>query len=76
MNRTCPGAHEVEVDKLGRILIPEHLKEAAGLSKKVVLAGVFNRVELWSEEAWEEYRKRSEEDATEIAEKLGEIGAY
>lgn len=70
------GAHEVEVDKLGRILIPEHLKEAAGLGKKVVLAGVFNRIELWNEEAWEEYRKRSEEDASEIAEKLGEIGAY
>ena len=70
------GAAEVEVDKLGRILVPEYLKEAGGLERKVVLAGVFNRIELWDEDAWEEYREKSAGSAQDIAEQLGEIGAY
>lgn len=70
------GAAEVEVDKLGRILVPDYLKEAAGLEHKVVLAGVFNRIELWDEGAWEEYREKSAGSAQDIAEQLGEIGAY
>lgn len=70
------GAVEVEIDKLGRILIPEYLKKAGGLEKKVVLAGVFNRIELWDEDAWGAYQERSAQSAQDIAEKLGEIGAY
>jgi MraZ protein len=70
------GAAEVEVDKLGRILIPEYLKEASGLKRRVVLAGVFNRIELWDEKAWEDYQGRSQENIGDIAERLGDIGAY
>ena len=70
------GAAEVEIDKLGRMLVPEYLKEAADIKKRVVMAGVYNRIEIWDEGAWEEYRERSEQDAGEIAEKLGEVGAY
>jgi MraZ protein len=70
------GAAEVELDRLGRILIPEYLRSYAGLTRRTVLAGLFNRVEIWDEARWEEYRKRSEANVEEIAEKLGEIGAY
>ena len=70
------GAAEVEVDSLGRILIPEYLRSYAGLTRRIVLAGIFNRIELWDDEQWDAYRTRSEQDAEDIAEKLGEIGAY
>lgn len=70
------GAAEVEQDRLGRILIPEHLHRFAELSRKVVIAGVFNRLEIWNENRWEEYRAKAEETGDEIAEKLGELGVY
>jgi len=69
------GAHEVEIDSAGRILIPDFLKEFAGLKEKVVLAGVHTRVEIWDEKAWVSYKRRVEKDADMLAEKLGEVGA-
>ena len=47
------GAAQVEVDKQGRILLPAHLREFAGLDKDVVLVGVGSRVEIWSKEKWD-----------------------
>lgn len=70
------GAAEADFDSLGRILIPEYLRAYADLGKRVVLAGLVNRVELWDEKRWEEYRSRTEQNVDEIAEKLGDIGAY
>ena len=70
------GASEVDVDSAGRLLLPEHLKEFAKLGEKVVFAGVHNRIELWSESRWVEYKKRIESQADALAEKLGEIGAF
>lgn len=70
------GAEEVEVDSLGRILIPEHLKSYAALSGKVVITGVFNRVELWSKEEWDSYRSSVEKRADELAEELGAGGLF
>lgn len=69
------GAVEVEVDKAGRILIPEHQKQFAGLKKTVVFAGVSDRVEIWDAMQWKTYKTRIEKKAEEMAEKLGEIGA-
>ncbi|MEA2094351.1 MAG: division/cell wall cluster transcriptional repressor MraZ [Pseudomonadota bacterium] len=47
-------ATELEIDKNGRILIPPRLREFAGLEKRVVLAGLGNKFEIWNEEAWEQ----------------------
>ena len=69
------GAAEVEADGAGRILIPEHQKEFAGLKKNVVFTGVSDRVEVWDAQVWHEYKKRIEKQADAMAEKLGEIGA-
>jgi MraZ protein len=69
------GAVEVDVDSVGRILIPDFLKDFAKLSTQVVLAGVNDRVEIWNEKAWIEYKRRIEKQADAMAEKLGEIGA-
>ena len=69
------GAVEVTPDGAGRILIPDHQKEFAGLKRAVVFAGVSDRVEIWDSEQWKEYKRRIEKQADAMAEKLGEIGA-
>lgn len=68
------GAVEVEVDSIGRILIPDFLKEFAGLQDTVIVAGVNDRVEIWNEGRWRDYKKQIEKDADALAEKLGEVG--
>lgn len=68
------GAVESEVDKAGRVLIPEFLKEFAALRSKVVVAGVSDRVEIWNDKAWDEYKRRIERNADGMAQTLGEIG--
>jgi len=68
------GATEAEVDSVGRILVPDFLKQFAGLDTKVVLAGIHNRIEIWDENRWETYKTSIEAEADGLAEKLGEIG--
>ncbi|HWA64580.1 MAG TPA: division/cell wall cluster transcriptional repressor MraZ [Candidatus Paceibacterota bacterium] len=68
------GAMEVDFDGLGRILIPEYLKQYAGLKKAVVVAGVYNRLEIWDESVWQTYKANLEKNSDSIAEKLGELG--
>ena len=68
------GAVEVEVDSVGRILVPDFLKDFANLGTNVVLAGVNDRIEIWDEEKWIEYTRKIETQADTLAEKLGEIG--
>ncbi|MDF2814884.1 MAG: cell division protein MraZ [Paenibacillus sp.] len=64
------GATECELDKQGRINIPNTLCEYAKLEKDCVVLGVSNRVEIWSKQVWESYFKQSESSFNEIAEKL------
>jgi MraZ protein len=68
------GAMDVSLDRLGRILIPDYLKEYAGLGKKIVLAGLYNRVEIWDSNKWESYKKETTKHAEDIAEKMNELG--
>ncbi len=68
------GAMECNLDQLGRILVPDFLKGYAFLKKKVVVAGVFNRMEIWDETKWQEYKKKAETEAGDIAERLKELG--
>ena len=68
------GAMDVELDKQGRILIPDYLREYAGLKKQAVIAGLYNRMEIWDSEAWKQYKAKTESASDEIAEKLSELG--
>ncbi len=68
------GAVETEVDTAGRILIPDYLKEFADLRSRVVLAGVSDRVEIWNDKVWEEYTRRIEKGADQMAQTLGNLG--
>ena len=67
------GACEVEMDKQGRGLIPQNLKEYAGIEKEIVSIGVLTRVEIWSKEKWKEYND-SNVDYQSIAEKMSDLG--
>ncbi|MSR70848.1 division/cell wall cluster transcriptional repressor MraZ [Candidatus Kaiserbacteria bacterium] len=68
------GAVETEVDQAGRILLPEYLKDFADLKSRVVLAGVSDRIEIWNEKTWEEYKRRIEKGADQMAQTLGDLG--
>jgi len=70
------GATDVNSDAQGRILLPEYLKEYAGVKKDVVVAGLFNRLEIWDEKKWSVYKKNAEKNTDEIAENLGKLGIY
>jgi MraZ protein len=68
------GAMDVDVDSQGRVVIPEYLRNYAGLGKNVVVAGLYNRVELWSEDAWNKYTAAAEKNSGEIAEQMLSLG--
>jgi len=68
------GAMEANIDNMGRILVPDYLKEYAALGKKVVVAGIYNRIEVWDELKWQEYNRKTESEVGDIAEKLKELG--
>ena len=64
------GDSEIILDKTGRAMIPEFLKNYAGIAKSAVIVGVNNRLEIWSQERWNEYDKLAEEKLSEMAESL------
>ncbi len=68
------GAMDVELDNLGRILVPDYLKSYAVLQKKVVVTGVYDRMEIWDEQKWLEYKDKVEGEAGDITERLKELG--
>jgi MraZ protein len=68
------GAVEAEVDALGRVLVPDFLRKRAALESKAIIIGVQNRVEIWSEKSWHDYKKVVEKQADALAEKLGQVG--
>ena len=61
------GAASCEMDKQGRILIPQKLRDAAGLTKDIVFVGVISKLEIWSKEKWE---------ANNIYENMDEIAEH
>lgn len=68
------GAADAVPDNQGRVLLPDYLRKYAGLTKQVVIAGLYNRIEIWDATRWNEYKKKTESASEEIAEKLGELG--
>lgn len=68
------GAMDVTFDNQGRITLPEYLRKFAGLNKNLIIAGLYDRLEIWDEVAWDKYKKGTEEKSVDIAEALGELG--
>lgn len=66
------GAIQAEVDKQGRILISSKLRNAADLTKDVILVGVGSRIEIWDKERWE--ANSTYDDMDEVAENMEGLG--
>jgi MraZ protein len=68
------GAMEVDLDAQGRIMIPDYLRAYSGIDSAAVVTGLYNRIEIWSENVWTKYRNAMETESEEIAEALGDLG--
>lgn len=68
------GATECEIDKQGRFLIANNLREFAGLDKDVVIIGLTTRLEIWDKEKWKQCSSNENISAEEIAENMSELG--
>jgi MraZ protein len=64
------GATECEIDKQGRINISSPLLNYAKLEKECVILGVSNRIEIWSQDIWNDYFSESADSFAEIAENM------
>jgi len=67
------GAVEIIVDKQGRILIPQFLKDFAGIKRDVAIVGVSNRIELWAKEKWQEFYGNNQPIFEKVSEQLMDI---
>jgi|SRR3989344_7255667 len=67
------GAMDVEMDGQGRVILPDYLRSFAEIKKRVILAGLYNRLELWDEEKWKKYKSDTEKGAGDIAEALEQL---
>lgn len=68
------GAMDVVLDKQGRVVLPDYLRSFSGIKKNVIIAGLYNRLEIWDEQSWVEYKKQTESSSNEIAEKMFDLG--
>ncbi|MBI3626824.1 division/cell wall cluster transcriptional repressor MraZ [Candidatus Uhrbacteria bacterium] len=68
------GAMDLEIDKQGRVILPEYLRQYGGLVRKVIITGLYNRLEIWDEEKWKVYKSGTEKSSGQIAEGLKELG--
>lgn len=68
------GAMDCDIDKQGRIVLPGYLKEYAKIGKKLIYAGMYSRIEIWSDELWTKYKTQTEKNSNAIAEQLGDLG--
>ncbi len=68
------GAAECEVDKQGRINIPQVLRDYAGIKKDVVIVGVSTRAEIWDSSNWDSYTSSDSLDVSQIASQMSNLG--
>lgn len=68
------GAMDIDMDKQGRVIIPDYLRKFAGIGKKAVVTGLYDKIEIWDAEKWEQYKKVTESESNAIAERMGELG--
>jgi len=68
------GAMEVEFDSQGRALLPQYLREYAGLDKNAIIAGLYNRLEIWNEAKWNAYKTKTEKETERITQAMTDLG--
>ena len=68
------GAMEAPLDSQGRILLPDYLRTYASITKQTIVTGLYNRIEIWNDEAWKKYKTETESQSNEIASRLSQLG--
>jgi len=68
------GAIDARLDKMGRFVIPQYLREYATITDQVYVVGVFNSLEIWNPQAWQGERSLAEGQSSELAEHLANLG--
>ena len=68
------GAADVQLDRQGRILIPQGLREYAGLGEQIIVAGLNTHFEIWSDTRWREVLDGLDVNGGVIAEQLAALG--
>ena len=69
--RILAPAQEVEIDRLGRISIPQSLREWAGLSRECVILGISKYIEIWNADEYKKYLDENKDEFLNAAEDLG-----
>lgn len=67
------SAEDVEIDRQGRISIPQHLREFAKIERETVVVGVGTRIEIWGLENWKRYIARVQAEAATLAGQLQDL---
>jgi len=68
------GAMEVEFDSQGRALLPQYLREYAGLDKNTIVAGLYSRLEIWDASIWQSYKEKAEKETEKITQAMADLG--
>jgi MraZ protein len=68
------SAIDCMIDKQGRLLIPQTLRDYANLQRDVILVGEGKKIEIWAKERWEEVVKRAQEEFDQISDTLASLG--
>lgn len=68
------GAVDVDADKQGRIVLPAYLRQYANLGANAVIAGLYNRLEIWDVASWKAHSQESQSNSSDIASRLSELG--
>ncbi len=67
------GAAELDLDKQGRVLVPQNLRDYAGITMECVIIGVGTRIEIWDELKWSTYADEASDGFDELAERLVDL---
>ncbi|MEA4847060.1 MAG: division/cell wall cluster transcriptional repressor MraZ [Clostridiaceae bacterium] len=68
------GACECDLDKQGRMVVPNYLKDYANIDKELVIIGVSTRIEIWSKEEWNKFNNDANISYEDVAEKMSQLG--
>lgn len=68
------GAWDAKLDSQGRIILPEYLRQYSNISKKTIVTGLYNRLEIWDEDSWSKYKAITEAESEDIAEAMTDLG--
>lgn len=67
-------ASECILDKLGRIMLPQNLRDYAKITKEVMISGAVNRIEIWSKENWDRYLQQFKTNEKDLIKQMRDIG--